>query len=205
MKLSFTTSFVKGYIGDPYWPARDTLINIQKQSGMNRAKSDANRRKALESHLKGLGISFDNYEDLEKRAAMPFYMNGKCIIIPELQVYGFLVNSTFNARSAQRPCEPDQIRSRFIASSWITAKEKADGVWERFALVSAGTGQKLSNQRGLRRNQFIEKFSAKGEIEFDEGFVKPSVLRDLVEHGGANVGIGASRKMGWGRFTVQWV
>jgi hypothetical protein len=204
MKLAFTASFQKGYIADPYWPARDTLINIQKQSGMNRAKSDANRRKALEAHLKSVGMSFDDYEELEQRAAAPFYMNGSHILIPDLHVYGFLVNSVDQARSAQRPCEPDQVRSRFTASSWMTTKSKADGVWERFAMVSAGTGQKLSNQRGLRRSQYIEKFSADGEIEFDEAFVKPSVLRDLVEFGGINIGIGASRKMGWGRFAVKW-
>jgi hypothetical protein len=31
----------------------------------------------------------------------------------------------------------------------------------------------------------------------------PSRVRDFIAYAGREVGIGASRKMGWGRFTVQ--
>ena len=41
--LTFTTP----YVAHPYWPEMYELIEITKKSGMNRAKSDANRRKAL--------------------------------------------------------------------------------------------------------------------------------------------------------------
>ena len=61
------------YIGDPYWPARDRLINVQKSSGLNRARSASGRRKALEEYLQSTGHSLDWYEDLERQANEPFY------------------------------------------------------------------------------------------------------------------------------------
>lgn len=199
-----TVKFSRGYIGDPYWPEVDKLINITKKSGMNRAKSDANRRKALEEYLQREGMAFSDYEELEKRAKQPFYYdeNGN-IMIPELHVVSFLYATCDSARAANRPCQPDQVRSRFFCSPWTTDKAKEDGIWERFATVTSGTGQTLSNQRGLRRSAYIEKFTAHGTIEFDTEFVEPKTLRAALEFGGKFVGVGASRKMGWGRFELM--
>ena len=84
-----------------------------------------------------------------------------------------------------------------------TGKSKPDGAWERFAVVSAGTGAKLSNQRGFRSNDYIRQFSGRLTIEFDASLADQSRVRDFITYAGREVGIGASRKMGWGRFTVQ--
>jgi hypothetical protein len=196
-------SFDKGYIADPYWPERSRLIDIQKESGLNRARSDANRRKALEEYLQRKGMTLADYEDLERRSNRPFYTNGSNeIVIPAAQVLAFLVATCDEARSATRPCDPNQVRSRFAASDFLTGTTQADGIYERFATVTSGTGSKLSNQRGLRRSAYIEKFEAKGTLTFDSGFVEPETLRNALEWGGLFVGIGASRKMGWGRFNV---
>lgn len=198
-----TTRFTKGYIAHPYWPEMAKLIDIQKKSGLNRTKSEANRRKALEEYLKANKMNLIDYEMLEKLAARPFHLNGTGeIIIPAEKIYAFLVNATDEARSATRACPPEQIRSLIKASDWHTGKSKPDGTWERFAVVSSGTGQKLSNQRGLRRSEYIERFDATGEVEINPQFVKPEALQRLIEWGGENVGIGAARKMGWGRFTL---
>jgi hypothetical protein len=195
--------FAKGYIADPYWPQLEKLINIQKQSGMNRARSTANRRKALEEHLQSIGMSLAEYEALERAAKEPFYRDDGEIIIPELHVTSFLVATCDEARSATRPCEPNQVRSRFIVTPWRTGKAKPDGVWSRFAVVSGGPGQKLSNQRGLRESQYIKDFTATGRISFDPDFVDAATLQRAIEWGGMFVGIGASRKMGWGRFELK--
>jgi len=203
LTYEITCRFDRGYIADPYWPARARLIDIQKNSGMNRAKSTANRRKALEEYLRAAGMTLADYEALERQANEPFYRghNG-VIVIPELHVMSFLVATCDEARAAQRPCPPEQVRSRFIVSEWSTGKVGPDGVWERFATVASGTGAKLSNQRGLRTSPFISNFSATGAISFDPDYVDPKTLKSALEWGGAFVGIGASRKMGWGRFTV---
>lgn len=88
-------------------------------------------------------------------------------------------------------------------SDFATAKTQADGTWERFAVVSAGTGQKLSNQRALRSNPYIEDFGAEGSITLAPEYVRPETLRAALAWAGQAVGLGASRKMGWGRFTVE--
>lgn len=197
-----TTKFTKGYIADPYWPELEKYINIQKQSGMNRARSLANRRKCLEEYLGSIGMSLSEYEALERKSKQPFYLERSEIIIPELHVISFLVATCDEARSATRPCEPNQVRSRFVVTPWRTGKSQADGIWSRFAVVAAGGGQKLSNQRGLRESQYIKDFSATGSITFDPDFVDPMTLQRALEWGGMFVGIGASRKMGWGRFAL---
>jgi hypothetical protein len=202
--MTISTYFERGYIADPYWPARARLIDIQKQSGLNRARSAANRRKALEEWLNANSMTLADYEALEAKSNEPFYRDGQGnIVIPENQILSFLVATCDEARSATRPCDPNQVRSRFIAGAWSTGKTKADGVWERFATVSAGTGQKLSNQRGLRRSEYIEKFEAQGSISFDPDYVDPKTLERALAWGGQFVGIGASRKMGWGRFELR--
>jgi len=198
--------FHRGYIAHPYWPAMAKLVDIQKNSGMNRAKSTANRRKALEEYLRSATppMTLMEYEELEKKAKEPFYRDADGqIIIPELHVTSFLVATCDEARAATRPCDPNQVRSRFIATHWSTGKHKEDGVYERFAQVTSGSGQKLSNQRGFRTNPYISDFEARGTISFDADFVNPDTLRRALEFGGNFVGIGASRRMGWGRFEVR--
>jgi hypothetical protein len=196
--------FARGYIGDPFWPVLDRIITIEKKSGMNRAKSDANRRKALEEYLQRENITYENYLEMKRQSTEPFYRNGSgAIIIPENHVASFLVATCDQIRAASRPCAPEQVRSRFVCSPWITGKQEPDGVWERFATVTSGTGQTLSNQRGLRRSAFISDFSTQGTIEFDTEFIEPKTLRQALEWGGKFVGIGASRKMGWGRFELR--
>ena len=60
--------FKRGYIAHPYWPAMAKLVDIQKNSGMNRAKSTANRRKALEEYLRGVGMTLMDYDKLKAAA-----------------------------------------------------------------------------------------------------------------------------------------
>ena len=201
MKVDLTVH-IERYIAHPFWPEMSQLVQIQKESGMNRAKSSANRRKALEEHLKSIEVSLGEYEELERLAARPFYTSDGVIIIPKHSVEGFLVSTMDQIRSAGRACPPEMVRTLLKASEWITTKTEPDGVWERFAVVTSGTGAKLSNQRALRSNPYIEDFSATGHLDLDPDFVKPDVLQKAIEWGGQRVGIGASRKMGLGRFRL---
>ncbi len=201
------------YIAHPYWPERERIINIIKESGMSRARSTANRHKALEEYLKANGLTVADYERLEKLAARPFYTAGERIIVPELHVMSMLVHADSEIRAAGRPVPPDQIRSRLHAGDWLTDRTARDGVWERFAVVTAGTGAKLSNQRALRVNDYIgvppgeilepkAGVKATGVLTLNPEIVAPQKLSDLLTWAGENIGIGASRKMGWGRFSL---
>lgn len=204
------------YIGHPYWPEREAVINITKESGMQRARSDANRRKSLEEYLRSKDMTLADWDKLNELADRQFYTNGYgiSIVVPKKHVVSMLVATCYTARAAFRPCAPEQARIALRASEWKTNATVDDAhLWERFAVVSSGTGAKLSNQRGYRKNLFIGAdppdgeptipVTATGSIEIDEEMVRPEVLENALRWAGQMVGIGASRKMGWGRWTVE--
>jgi hypothetical protein len=207
VKIHITAAFEKGYIGHPYWPEMEKVINIQKESGVNRARTQQNRDRALRSWLDGHGMTLDDYQQLVRQSQEPFHRrNGATspIIIPEHHVYGCLTNAADRAPSSIRVCAPEQVRVLLTCSAWETDRTQPDGVWSRFAVVTGAQG-KLSNQRALRENPYIAEFTASGTVEFDPDTVDPERLRGFIEWAGREVGIGASRKMGWGRFTVtEW-
>jgi hypothetical protein len=191
------------YIAAPYWPEREKLINITKESGMSRARTAESRRKALDGYLAEHGMTRDGYEELERQASRPFYTGSDgLIIVPELHVMSMIVATCDMIGSRARPCAPELARTLIRVSPWATGKAQADGTWERFAVVSAGTGQKLSNQRALRADAYIADADATGTIETDDAAIRPDVLWKALAWAGTSVGIGASRKMGWGRFIL---
>lgn len=204
MKIGFglRAHFPRGYIAEPYWPDIERLINIQKESGMNLCRAPAKRRAALEGHLRAIGMTLAEYEALEIAAGRPFHTAADgTIVIPGDKVAAFLVHVCDVIRAAGRPCRREMVRSLITTEDWITDRIGPDGVWERFAVVQ-GAGGKLSNQRGLRRSHYIADFEARGALSVDDGYVKPDVLEDALRWGGEMVGLGACRKMGWGRFTL---
>jgi hypothetical protein len=203
LTLHLTLAFVTPYVGHPYWPEMYEVIEITKKSGLNRAKSDANRRKSLEEYLRANGMTLADFERLEQLSRRPFHTapDGE-IIIPADRILSFLVAANSEARAANRASPPEQVRSRITATDFHTGKYQPDGVWKRFATVNLGTGARASNQRGLRENAYIEGFEATGALRFDEQTVDPKTLIRLIEWAGEFVGIGASRKMGKGRFRL---
>jgi len=68
--------------------------------------------------------------------------------------------------------------------------------------VKSGSGKTLSNQRGYRVSQLIRNFDAVGSVTIDEKMVNPEAVKELLTFAGRVVGIGASRKMGYGRFAL---
>lgn len=190
------------YIAAPYWPELERLISIRKESGVSRARSQETRRKALDSYLAAAGMSREEYRELERLAARPFYVEDGHIVVPELHVMSMIVAACDRIGARARPCEPDIARTVIAASPWRTGKTRADGVWERFAVVSSGTGAKLSNQRALRSDAYIKDADGSGTIAVDTTVVRPEVLWKALAWAGTYVGIGSARKMGWGRFTL---
>jgi hypothetical protein len=207
---------LQSYIGHPFWPEMSRLIDIQKESGTNRARSGSGRRKALEDYLRAIEMSYEEYLELERLANRPFYTaEDGTIMIPKKQVDGMLVTMCDRARAALRPCPKDMVRTVLRASDWHTHNKPEEAqLWERYAVVKSGTSAKLSNQRGLRRNYYVgaeppeallaptAPVHATGSLDINAEFVKPETLHKALHWAGEWVGIGASRPMGWGRFTA---
>lgn len=181
------------------------VINIEKEAGVNRARSADKINAALTEHLKRIGMTFAEFKALKEAASRPFEINEDgFIIIPARKILACIVQSTGTIRSAGRPCQPDQIHRRIKATDFVTTKYEPDEKFERFVTVSSGTGMKLSNQRGFRSNEVITDFDAVGFLSIDPSHVSSERLKELLIYAGANIGIGASRKMGYGGFTVSW-
>lgn len=201
MKTNITLAFKGRYIEHPYWPEMYQKIEIEKKSGVNRARTDANRRKALEAYLIEIGMTLPQYEVLCKTAEEPFHKDPQGrIIIPSDKVIAALVNGN---DVAPRKSKIENLRIAVRSTDFVTNKTAPDGVWQRFAVVTTGGGMKASNQRGMRSNPYIENFTATGTIEVEESMVDPQALMNLLVFSGRVTGIGASRKMGYGRFEIQ--
>jgi hypothetical protein len=201
-----TIRFDKGYIAHPYWPEREKLINIQKGSGINRARSEDKRQKTLAAWLGAHDLTIEQYRELEIRANRPFYtLDGSAeIVVSAHQMHGMLAQACSLAPASIRVARAEQIRTMVSCGDLVTGKTAPDGVWERFVPVKSGTGQQLSNQRGLRSDPYIEKFSATGIVSIIDADLERK-FRDLLEWAGREIGVGAARKMGWGRFTItRW-
>ncbi len=197
LTLTFTRP---GYIAHPYWPEMYRRIEIEKKSGVNRARTEANRRRALQAYLEDAGMTLDDYTALCARADRPFHVDAAGrIILPADKVLACLVNASAVAPAKMRI---PNLRTAVTASDFVTDKTKPDGMWERFAVVTMGTGSKASNQRGLRSNAYIADFTATGSLQVEADMVEPRAVLALLAFAGRSVGIGASRKMGWGRFVV---
>lgn len=207
--------FGKGLIEHPYWPERERLINIQKESGTKRARSEERRISVLKDYLAAHDMTLEEYEALEEKADRQFYlwrdvlnaseMNGHQpdeIVIPAHQLYGCLAQAASLASSALRIAPADQLRTVLRISDLATGKTVKDGTWERFVTVTSGTGAKLSNQRALRSNDYIEEVTAKGTLSFLDS-IDAEKMQRFLEFAGREVGCGASRKMGWGRFDLR--
>lgn len=196
---------VKSYIAHPYWAEREELVNIQKSSGLNRVRSDDRREKVLRDYIEKIGMSMADYEALQRLAAREWYrVDGEDseIMIPRHQLSGTLVQATKTAPSGAR-FKQDELRSLVQISDFLTGKKEADSVFRRFVLPKDGKGNPLSNQRALRCNEVIENFDAKGTVSFDENDVKQKAVFELLRYAGKYIGVGASRKMGYGRFAVE--
>jgi len=199
MHITVTIRFEKGYIANPYWPALERLITLKKQSGVDRARSETKRQQALKAWLDKSGMTMDDFAMLARDAARPFHTSptGE-ILIPAHHLHGFIAATAAVVPSAMRLAKPEQIRTVLECGDFVTGKTKADGVFERFIR------NPLTNQRRLQTDEYIADFTATGQVRLvNDDLVKQA--REFVAFGGREIGIGACRKMGWGRFTImEW-
>lgn len=198
------TLAIKDMVLHPYTDAMYALIEIQKNSGLNRARSDAARSKALSQELTRLGMSLEDYEDLQARAADPFERDAQGRHVhPAEKVAAMLVSINDTLPASARFTDRGQERSRVACSDMLLDYSEADvDKWVRYVVVNLGTGQKASNQRAQRVSTVIKEAVGTFTVTLSKDYVNPARLKAAIEAGGLSVGVGASRKMGKGRFTV---
>jgi hypothetical protein len=192
------------YIAHPYWPARNRVIEIEKKSGVNRQKSDEKRQAALKAECEKEGYTLAQYEQFKIDAAEQWYRREGKIIIPRHQLAGAFVQAIGTSPKALRGAfDKDNFRALIQLGDFVTNRTKADGMFSRFAKLEG------SNQRSFQENEYIgryldvgEPFEATGVI----GIPNPKhadTVKSLLCHVVEMIGVGASRKMGFGRGVVK--
>lgn len=194
------------YIAHPYWPEQERLINIRKQSGVDRARSEDKREKSLNAFLKKIAMTTDQFKELERKANQPWYRinrddENSPITLPRHQIEGMLVHAASEAPAGMR-VPVDNLRSLIRPSDFVTDRKKEDGKFERFVQPKDGKGNPLSNQRRFTVNPYIANFTATGTITFEETVVKAATVKELLAFALSAIGVGACRKMDYGRGEV---
>ena len=197
--LRFTDS---GYIGKPFWPETNKLIDISKD--VHPKLGDVKKAAALTAACEKRGISEKEYQRLVEKSAHPFYTVGDVrsaeIVIPERVICSFL-----NHTSMCVPKAIPRITEKGLTFIGVSVKdghlrtgktEKDAKLFERF-----GKNQE-SNQRLFTSDPYIIDFTAKGILLVDEEIIKGTDLLKLFEYGGRMYGIGTARPQGFGRFSI---
>jgi hypothetical protein len=200
--LSFTDS---GYIGKPFWPETNTLIDISKD--VHPKLGEAKKAAALLAACEKRNISVDQYKAMVAKSEHPFYTIGDVraaeIVVPQRVIQSFL-----NMASMEVPRAIPKIAEKGL--TFIGVKVEGGylrtGKHERDAKAFARfVKNQESNQRRFESELYIEQFEATGILLVDEEVIKSEDLRKLMEYGGKMYGIGSARPQGYGRFTVtRW-
>jgi len=194
---------MQNYIAHPFWPSRNLCIEIEKKSGVNRQKSEDKRRAALEAECSKRGMTFADYLTAREQAAEQWYRRngpGSPIMIPRHQLAGAFVQTIGGAPKALRGMfDRDNFRAYVQIGDFDTQRTEPDGVFARFVKLES------SNQRSWQENEYIgryldqgEPFTAEGLLSIAEEKSVPTV-KALLEAAVRDKGIGAARKMGFGR------
>jgi hypothetical protein len=210
VKIAIKLTFGElGYIGKPFWPERNTLINISKD--VHPKLAGAKREAAIAAACEKRGLSPENYREIQERAARPFYTANEArdgeIVIPARVFQSFLNNA-----SQEAPKVIPKIASKGLTFVGVKVSNGNGGAWLRTGkkesdakMFSRFTKLEESNQRSWQEDAYIYDFDAEGVIDLDESVIKSGDLRKLVEYGGRWYGIGSARPQGYGRFTVtRW-
>jgi hypothetical protein len=212
------TIHLKSFIAEPFWPELYERVDIEKKSGMNLKRVDQLRRQALEEELKLRGLTLAEYDRLCELGARQWQLDDDGFIVhPADKVASFLSHATQRMTSSARPCNPEIVRVAIVPSAWHTGVDPARArVWERYVpRHDSGRGnKKLTEMRMIRRSEYIgaepplglepagDKIVFSARFRLDDAMVRPDRVAELLRRGGENIGIGACRKMGWGRFEV---
>lgn len=190
------------YIGKPYWPERNELINIGKD--VNPRLGPAKKQAALQASLEKRGITAEQYEGLVARSENPFYTangRGSEIVIPQRVIQSFINHASMVCPKAVPRIEEKGltfIGVKVVDGFLRTGKsEKESKRFERFVK------NEESNQRMFCSDFYIDDFCATGVFQMDEEIILAKNLQKLFEFGGRYVGMGTARPQGYGRFSVE--
>ena len=200
-KILTVTVKMESYIAHPFWPEKERLIQIELHAHLKLLKNEDKKAAALKGQLDKEGLTMADYEALQVRAAREWYRidphdDASEIVVPRHQIAGCLVETINRTPKAiNGGYNADSFRHVVRMSDFGTGKMTGDRVYSRYVKLDG------SNKRSLQENAVIENFSMTGKVSVKPD-VKPEPLARLLAYAFDEVGIGAARKMGFGRGTL---
>src|ERR1700722_16689725 len=102
-KIEIGLAFVdSGYIGKPFWPATNTLIDISKD--VHPKLGEVKKAAALLAAIEKRGITKEQYDGLLAQSRHPFYTIGDLrtseIVIPQRIIQSFLNHASMSVPKA---------------------------------------------------------------------------------------------------------
>lgn len=203
MLARFELQFEKsplGYIANPYWPEVEWCLKIEQKAGVHPRHKDDKKRKLIEHYCNQNGISLADFDAARVKIATQrwyFDKNGD-IYIPRHHISGMLVQ-TIQGHRLKSSVNVDQLRSflQVYDAEVLPKKQKLDFMFSRYIKNPE------SNMRRLQEDEVISDFVAVGTLNFNPDIFNIRDVEDLFSYGGRWVGIGSSRKMGYGRYSVK--
>ena len=189
------------YIGHPFWPETSEVINVQKKSGMNMARTEDTRAAKLKAYLKQQGLTQKDYDRMVELAARPWYRVDNLdstteIVIPSHQISGCLVQACKKAPAGAK-LDGERLRSIVHTTHLTTGRTEADAIYDRYVRPVDAQGRP-GKERRPTLNEYLEGFTAHGTVEINPDYVKPEQVKNLVVFAFDAIGVGACRKMGYG-------
>lgn len=197
MRLRITIQLER-YIAHPYPPEKTLVINMAKETKYAML-GEAKRAKALAAWLAKKGISQAEWSRIQEESQKQWHKNGEGkIIIPAGRFLSALAATIDNnPKNARCGFDLQNTRGKIKATDFVCEKTEADGVFTRPVRLDK------SNQRSEQSNEYIVNAVFVGELDVP---IMPNkvddfsrILSTMVE----DTGIGAARKMGYGRGTIR--
>ena len=192
---------LNSYIGSPFWPETNDIINISKHSRLAFQRTEEKRTQTLNAYLSKINMTKKAYNVLLKKSERQWYRlnndNQKSkIIIPKNQMSASLVEACKVSPTAVIQSKlADCLRAMMIVSDFVTKKTKCDEIFKRYI-----RGE--SNQPRYTESEVINNFDAIGTIDFDVSVFNLKTVTELFNYQLKYTGLGASRKMGYGRSNL---
>jgi hypothetical protein len=196
------------YIGLPYWPERNFVIDIAKS--VHPKLADAKKLQARTAALEKVGKTMTDYEVALVRAARPFYtinddnpdLGDGEIVIPARNFLSFV-----NHASMEAPKAIPRIGAKGLTFIGVRFFGPVDGFRTGLTMTDAKMFSRFvkmaeSNQRVFSETPYVANFVAHATLTLDEEVIRAGDFRKLIEWGGKWIGIGGARPQGFGRFTV---
>ena len=197
------------YCAAPYTDALQEKIDLEQKAGISwRTKNPEKYKATMEAYLPTQKWTWAEFLQLVSDANIHWYTTKDgYIVVPEVNAQAFIGNLMCDSKAWVVPKILRQsvikgklgsanCRAKIVMSQLVSDKKITDEIeYTRFIKPVD------KNQKRQQVNWYVEDVTLTGSVRFHPS-VEQDRLLDLLAFGVQEVGIGACRKLGWGRGSI---